>query len=417
MAQTVLGSVSLGYQLLWNQLRQLCGVQLFIDANSTGHVDALHLLGTLKELWPEQAPRLLLSLQSAELLGDVLEHAPVDSPWIEVNERWLADPTMAQRVHLAQQRGLKLVWRGEPGQRPSAALARCFDKTMVTLTPEEALAGLRVSLKKHNGTAATLKSPIKSPVVPEQIYEAVASRVLAEHCLDQQGAWGVAGWPMEDVLHSYRHQLIQPSQRAIVRLVEAADADESMEAIEHVLSEEPILAYRFMRYANSAALGLRAEVDSLRHGLMVLGYAMLKNWLLEQLPHATSDLNLQPVRMALVVRARLMEHLLDAGEEDNLRREIYMCGLLSQIDLLLGEPLNAALQRIPFPERINSALLGRSGPYVPYLDIATALESPYTQQTQALCDTHSINSEDVNRALLRTLSTAQVHPAKGSLLV
>jgi EAL and modified HD-GYP domain-containing signal transduction protein len=416
MAQSVLGSVSLGYQLLWNQLRQLAGVQLFIAPVADSPMDAVHLLGTLKEMWPEQAPQLLLSVQSVPLFRDILAHGPTDSAWIEVPQAWLEDPALAQQVHQAQQRGMTLIWRGDPGQRPSAALSRCFARTMVTLTPEEALTGLRVSLRKHHGASPDPASAIKSPVQAGQIYEAVASKVLAEHCLDQQGAWGVAGWPMEDVLHGYRHQLMQPSQHAIVKLIEATDAEASIEALDHALSEEPILAYRFLRYANSAGLGLRTEIESLRHGLMVLGLSLLRTWLLEQLPYANSELNLQPIRSAMVMRARLMEHLLDAGEGDDLRHEIYMCGLFSQIDMLLGEPLGAALQRLPLPERTVSALLTRSGPYAPYLDLATAMESPDTQVIRQLCGEHEMSSEDVNRALLRTLSTATTRPAKGSLL-
>ncbi|MDO8250876.1 MAG: HDOD domain-containing protein [Rhodoferax sp.] len=416
MAHTVLGSVSLGYQLLWNQLRQLRGVQLFVGIDDTTTVDSQHFLSALDELWSEQAPTLLLSIQSARLLGDMLAHAPAGSPWLEVHESQLRDPAMAGRVHQAHQRGLKLIWRGDPGQRPSAALAPCFLRTMVTLTADEALAGLRVSLRKHNGADASPTNRASSPVLPNQIYEAVASWVLTEHCLDEQGAWAVAGWPMEDVLHGYRHQRIQPGHRAVVQLIEAIDADDSVEHIEHILSEDPILIYRFMRYANSAGLGRRTEIESVRHGLMVLGLSTLRSWLLEQLPHATSDLNLQPVRVAMVMRARLMAQLLDAGDGDNLRREVFLCGLLSQIDLMLGEPLNTALARLQLSERITSAILGHAGPYMPYLDIATALESPHTHTTRVLCDAHQMNSEEINRALLRTLSHVR-HPAKGLLLV
>jgi hypothetical protein len=45
------------------------------------------------------------------------------------------------------------------------------------------------------------------------------------------------------------------------------------------------------------------------------------------------------------------------------------------------------------------------------------LESPNTHATRALCETHHLNLEDVNRALLRTLSAIQHQPAKGLLLV
>lgn len=417
MAHTVLDDVSLGYQLLWNALRQVGGVQLFIGTQDATAVDAPHLLSALDEAWSAQAPQLVLSVTAPRLLGDMLAHASADGPWVEVHDSFLREPTMAQRVHQAHQRGVKLIWRGEPGARPNAALAPCFGRNMVTLTPQEALAGLRVSLRKHNGADAALASRVKSPVVAGHIYESVASRVLAEHCLDEQAAWGVGGWPVEDVLHGYRQQRIQPGHRAIVGLIEAIDADDSSERVEQILSEEPILAYRFLRYANSAGLGLRTEIESLRHGLMVLGLSKFRAWALEQLPHATSDLNLQPVRTSMVLRARLMEHLLDAGDSDDLRREVYLCGVLSQMDLMLGEPLTAALTRIPLPERVTSAILGQSGPYKPYLDVAMALESPDTQATHALCDLHQLNREAVNRALLSTLSHARLRPAKGLLLV
>jgi len=416
MVPTVLGSVALGYQLLWNPLRQLSGVHLFAGIDDLCPVDALHLLAAITDQWSEQAPTLLLAVQSQRLLSDLLDHAPLDSPWLEVNNNHLRDPAMAQRVHQAHQRGLQLVWRGEPGARPSAALAPCFARTMLTLSPEEALAGLRVSLRKHNGNDSARPSRVTSPVRAGHIYESVASRVLIEHCLDEQNAWGVAGWPMEDVLHGYRNRRIQPDQRTLVKLIEAIDANQSTDVIEHLMSQEPVLAYGFLRYANSAGLGLTTSIETIRQGLMVLGYVLLRAWLQEQLPQAGSNLNLDPVRNAMVLRARLMEQLLDAGHHDDLRREVFMCGLMSQIDLLLGEPMADALARIPFPERIPLAMLAHDGPYLPYLDLATALESPNTQATRVLCDTLELNIEAVNRALLRTLSRAGGHPATGTLL-
>ena len=400
MAATVLGNISLGYQLLWNQLRQPAAVRLFVD-DAEVTVDARHLLAAIQELWPEQTP-LLLSIQWPPLLLDMLDVSDGQDLWVEIPQDWLQDPALNQRVRQAHQRGLKLVWRGEPCQRPDAAMASCFHKCVINLSAEEALVALRVAQHQQNGTAST--APLQSPVETGQIYEAVPSRLLAEHCLDQQGAWALAGWPTDDVLHRYRQQLCQPSQDTIVRLVQAVDADASLETIEHTLSEEPVLAYRFVRYVKSVGLGLRSEVESIRRGLMVLGFSALKAWLLEQLPQASSDPNLQPVRTAVVTRAHLMERLLDAGEEDDLRREVYLCGLLSQIDLLLGEPLTKALDHLPLPERIHAALLQQTGPYRPYLDIAIALESPRTRATHALCKAHQISLEEVNRALLRTLA-------------
>lgn len=408
MAQTVLGGISLGYQALWGPLRQLAGFQLFVASTEDSHFDAEHLLSTLRESWSQQAPQLLLSVQAPGLLADILAHGATDVAWIKVPQSWLADAAMAQRVHQAHQRGMKLVWQGEPGQQPGAALARCFARTLMALTPEEAGIAMRIALGHTPGHLSEPPAELNSPVAAGQIYEGVASRVLAHHCLDEQGAWALAGWPTDDVLHSLPHQLIQPSQPAIAKLVDAIDADASIDEIEHSLNEQPILAYRFLRYTNSIGLGLRQEIETLRQGLMVLGYTRIRHWLQAQLPTASHEVDLVPIRSAMVLRGRLMEHLMNAGAEDNLRREIYMCGMFSQIDLLLGEPLDIALQHLPLPERTLSALLKHSGPYYPYLEIAMALETPDTQATAQLCQTHELCLEDINRALLRTLTTFQL---------
>ncbi len=140
---------------------------------------------------------------------------------------------------------------------------------------------------------------------------------------------------------------------------------------------------------------------------MLLGLSRFKQWLLEQMPLATNEPDMEPVRTGIVMRAHLMEHLLDAGDEDTLRREVFLTGMLSQIDGLLGEPLRDALQRLPLSERVNSAILGRSGPYAPFLELAGALEYPHMDNVAALCETHELHLDDVNRTMLRVMAQLQ----------
>ena len=206
------------------------------------------------------------------------------------------------------------------------------------------------------------------------MYEGIASRALMEHCLDEQQAHALIGWPTEDVLYSLRLQTPQPSHTVIYRLMKAIEAEQSLEAFEDILSEDPLLAYRFMTYTNSAALGLRTGVDSLRRGLVMMGYGSLLRWLSTQLPHASTDINLRPMREALVLRAKLSEMLIDAGVGIELRREVYLCALFSQLDDMLGESLDSILHRIPLSERVFAAAAQGIGPYAPILQMARALE-------------------------------------------
>ncbi|OYQ43119.1 hypothetical protein CHU94_00625 [Rhodoferax sp. TH121] len=403
MSNSVLGSVTMGYQPVWNAWRQRCATRLVVEPNLSSAVDAQHLLHTLHELWPAGLDAQILVVHTPGLLSDLLDHAPAQGMWLEIPDPWLGDALLAGRMRKAQQRGVRLLWRGEAGHPPTGELQNLFHKTLRSISPHEALAALRAALQRtHDG--GNTHGHWTSPILPGELYEGLASQALVEHALDHQAAWGVAGWPTEEMLYGYRYKQIQPARQLLLDLVHAIDADESLEALEHRLGDEPLLTYRFLRYANSAALSLRTEIGSVRQGLMTLGYSRLRAWLMEQMPHASADANLQPIRAAIVLRARIMERLADAGIEDDLRREVFLCGIFSQVDLLLGETLGAALHRLPLPGRVASAILGQTGPYAPWLETASALESGNTKVIRDVCRAHRLEADEVNRALLRSLA-------------
>lgn len=302
MVQSVLGSLVLGYRPLWNAARKLAGVQLYVHGHGSQRVDGAHLLRTLQELWSAASAPLLLSPRSQALLIDLLQHAPRGAPWIAVPGDWLALPAVRENVQRAHGRGLCLVWSGTLSRLPDADTARLFDNSLLQLSGGDAAAALQ---------AAGGKQP--SPLIAGQMYDNVASRALLSQCLDQGRALAVAGWPMEDVLHSLRHQPLAPAHEVVQKLLKAIDDDQSIDRLEQILGQDPLLAHRFLVYTNSAALGLRTGVDSLRRGLVMMGYGSLSRWLSDQLPHCATEPDLRPIRSAMVLRARLTEQLLQAG--------------------------------------------------------------------------------------------------------
>ena len=408
MVQSVLGSLTLGYRPLWNGARQLAAIQLYVQDLAGSYVDAPHLLRTLQEMWSASSPPLLISPQSRQLLLQLLQQAPRGSPWIEVRGQWLGDSSLLEQVRQAYRRGLRLVWRGELSDLPGGDIAACFDNSLLSLSPAEAVGALQSS-------ASTGQRGVRaSPILDGQMYENLPTVALLSLCLDRHRAVAVAGWPSDDVLYSLRHQQLQPSHATIFKLMKAIDAEQSLDSFEHILSEDPLLAYRFLTYTNSAALGLRTGIDSLRRGLVMLGYGTLQRWLGDQLPHASTDPNLSPIRQTMVLRAQLMERLVEAGIEYELRREVYLTGLLSQLDTLMDEPIATILRRLPLSERISDAIVLRSGPYAPALQIACALETDDASVVRQLCETHEMDTESVNRALLRLLSDLHVERPKSS---
>jgi c-di-GMP phosphodiesterase len=395
----VLNALVLGYRPLWNAERHLTAVQLFLHAPADAPIDTPHLLRILREMWSPHSPRLLLSPQSPALLQALLTHiAPHDAWALEVRAEWLADqPAWLALVAQAAQRGVRLVWRGSMQQLPSAQEASHYACSLLHLQPQDALALMRAAVDQP--------VPQRLALLDGQMYEEIHSQSLVRRCLEHHHASAIAGWPTEDVLHRIRGaRVLHPSHDHVLRLMKAVDADQSLETFEDILSEDPLLAYRFMLYANSAALGARNPIDSLRRALVMLGYGPLKSWLANQLVHASHEKDLQPIRRSTVMRAQLTSHLLDAGVSQELRSEVYLCGLFARLDDVLDEPLETTLTRLPLSERIADAAVRGEGPYAPSLLLAQALECENGAPTvREVCETYEIALEHVNRTLLRLM--------------
>ncbi|MEO8248385.1 MAG: HDOD domain-containing protein [Burkholderiales bacterium] len=407
MAQSVLGSLTLGFRTLWNRARGLAGVQLFVHDDEAG-TDGQHLMRTIGELWTAESPTMLLSIRSRPLLASALVCAKASNPFIEVPLSWLSDRALRAAARIAHERGARLIASGAPRQMPDAEAASWFKRRFIALSAADAVEALRCSFRTRQPGAAlaTFGRVHGSPVAPDTLVDGVASIALAEHALDQQGAWGVADWPAEDLLHRFRGQPLPPSRRAIVRVMNALDSEQSLERIEYLFGQEPTLALRLLLYLNSAGLGLANGIGSLRHGFMMLGFSKLNAWLAEQLPGATDDVNVRPINAQMVLRGELMEHLMDAGAEDDLRSEVYLCGLFAELELVQGEPLRTSLARIPLSDRIVAATVSGTGPYAPALKIARALERDDPAPLRALRASLEVPAEEINRALLRTLRRA-----------
>ena len=404
MSVSVLSQVTLCYQPVWNQWRKCSGVRLLVDTNTNARVNAEHLLQAVSQLWPKSNDRILLSVKSPALLSDLLQHSASHGVGIEIQDHWLSDHLLTTRIRDAKTSGIRLIWRGTAGQTPSADVQDWFHNTLRSLTPQEALRALRTSVKNRKNTLHHAPR-LHSPVLANHLYEGLASPALVTHALDTQGAAGVVGWPTEEVLYGYHFKPIQPSRHLLMELIKAIEIDEPVETLEHYMYNDPLLAYRFMRYVNSASVGLQRSVLGLRDGLISVGYAQLRAWAAEQLPRTSTDPNLDPIRFNMVLRARIMEKLVDESKDENLRREVFLCGLFSQLDLLLNEPLESILKQLPVSEPVRAAMMDTAGPYAVWMEIASALEDGSTRMIAAVCESCGVAPEDVNRALLQALAT------------
>ena len=195
-------------------------------------------------------------------------------------------------------------------------------------------------------------------------------------------------------------------QSTILQLMQMVQNNDDVPKIENVLKRDPALTYKLLQFINSAGFGAGREVQSLRQAIALMGYAPLYRWLVLLLATASQS-GYSPVLMeTAVIRGRLAELLgqnaLARGEGENL----FVAGMFSLLDRLLGLPMKEVLETVPLPEEVVKALLDRDGIYGPYLALAEACELN-SSLVSSLAVSLDISPLEVNRAHLSAMAWAQ----------
>ncbi|QYF92496.1 HDOD domain-containing protein [Massilia sp. PAMC28688] len=199
---------------------------------------------------------------------------------------------------------------------------------------------------------------------------------------------------------------MNPAQTIILQLMQMVQKNEDIPKIEAVLKRDPALSYKMLRFINSAGFGATREIQSLRQAITMMGYAPMYRWLTLLLATASTS-GYSPVLMeTAVVRGRLTELLgikaLPRSEAENL----FVAGMFSLLDRLLGLPMKEVLDTIQLPDEVVRALLTRGGMYGPYLALAEACELN-SNLVASLAKSLNIDPVDVNKAHLSALAWAQ----------
>ncbi len=199
---------------------------------------------------------------------------------------------------------------------------------------------------------------------------------------------------------------LNPAQTVILQLMQLVKKNADVQQLESALKRDAALSYKLLRFINSAGFGLGREIQSLRQALALLGYAPLYRWLTLLLATASTS-GYSPVLMeTAVVRGRLAELLgqpfLPKGEAENL----FVTGMFSLLDRLLGIPMKEVLETIQLSDDVVQALLTRDGMYGPYLALAEACELN-SMLVGSLSASLHISPEEVNTAHLQALAWAQ----------
>ncbi len=164
-----------------------------------------------------------------------------------------------------------------------------------------------------------------------------------------------------------------------------SDQNFEFDKVEQVIKTDPSLSFKLLRYINSAAIGIRHRISSLRQALVLLGERLLRRWLLI----AVTTLLLEDKPPELIVLALTRGHMCEQiaatlglpSEPDP-----FLVGLFSVLEALVDQPLTELLDEIPLSNEIKDALLQMPTPLGKVYSLVRAYELADWETVNSLCD-------------------------------
>jgi EAL and modified HD-GYP domain-containing signal transduction protein len=396
LSDAILGQVALGYSPFIDRNRSVTATRLTVfPLKPDAQLDAAQLLEAVASVWPAEGGRVSLNVASESLLQDLIKAEPSTNIMIEVPSFMATEPANSETLLALHKHGNTMLLKGRPLKELPREVLPCFKYSIIELAEDR-----RTNEGANPPGAAARSIPhVQSGVSTVTEMEASFSR----------GAAAVLGWPIEDVVNTTvatGKPAGQTDLQVIVELINRVDKQEPIEKLEGTLKRDPSLAFKLMRYINSPAFGLSVEISSFRHAIMMLGYQRLKRWLALLLATASKDTNLKPVMFAAVRRGLLMEELVRGSGDDEMRNEMFICGVFSLLDRMFKQPFSELMRTIPVPQRVYEALVENTGPYQPYFDVVKAIEAESLYDFREAADKLMMSVSEINRAELRALTSA-----------
>jgi EAL and modified HD-GYP domain-containing signal transduction protein len=344
---------------------RVCGYRVAYsttDGSEHGDASAARLLGDvlsgvgLEELVGELPAHLPLSREALLALG--VPPVRPDKVLLRIAHATALDPELAKTIEALTMRGYALSLYELPGAQFDSGLLERFGTVEVDFSRwsagEAALAVPRI----HAGRA----TPLAAGVLDYSAFEQA-----------KQLGFELFAGPFYASRHRAAVRSVPVGEMGtLVSLAAMQSGSATIEELEQVIDRDVGLSVKLLRYINSAYVGLRGNITSIRQAVMMLGSRGVSRWaLLVALTGGPST----PRELSVVglTRARMCE-LLGSEREDVASDQLFTVGLLSVADALLEVPLETIVEELPLADEVGAALLNRDGPAGAILDAVVSYE-------------------------------------------
>jgi EAL and modified HD-GYP domain-containing signal transduction protein len=186
----------------------------------------------------------------------------------------------------------------------------------------------------------------------------------------------------------------------LLKLMRLLGQDAGIDEIEQTFRRSPGLTYKLLILVNSVILGMRENIHSIRHALVILGRKNMQRWV--QLALFASDDKkgfLSPLLEMAAVRAGFMEQLARRHpllkNDNRTADQAFMVGILSLVESIYDISTENVVAELSLSDEVKEALITKEGVLGRLLKIAELLDSTYCCATTEQLEELGISHEDI----------------------
>ncbi len=189
-------------------------------------------------------------------------------------------------------------------------------------------------------------------------------------------------------------------------LQEINRSDINITQLEEVIKRDVSLTYHLMRYINSPFFGLRNEIRSIQHALVVLGEKEVRKWACLIALGRMGDDKPEELLVSILIRARICEGLADLVGMKDRRQDLFLMGMFSLIHVIIGRPIDEILTTIPLANDIKNALTGQSNLLAKVLALVVAYEKGDWRNFAGLAATLKLDEDKMPEQYIQAVEWA-----------
>ncbi|MGH9746957.1 MAG: EAL and HDOD domain-containing protein [Candidatus Acidiferrales bacterium] len=346
-----------GYELLFRS-----GPQNYFDgshpeAAAASSIDNLLLFGIDRLT---QGRRAFINCTRDFLLRDFPATLPANSVVLEILESIEPDDEIVAACRRLRNAGYLIAlddFQESPAWLPLTELA-AFIKVDVLLSPQPEQLRLAKAFAKKD-------------------VRLVAEKVETHEDFQRTLGWGYSyfqGYFFSRPEMLTRHDIPSNKLNYLLVLQAVNRPDMDVHEVSERIKAEASLSYRLLRYLNSPAFPLIAQVKSIPHALSLLGERGVRRWVSVVAIACMGDQKPAELIMLPLIRAHFCESLASLASLGEISNDLFLLGLLSAIDAVLDMQMRDVLAEITISEEIRGALLGEKNKLRELFDLALKYE-------------------------------------------